>query len=105
MRVSTITRRTWRVRSSKGTDASRPSIASTVVLAVSAATASAALLMKVADNQHRLLVTLSIWSAGLAGLGFLAAAMGKVADLRADPDRHRPGGPGVPDSGVGADLR
>ncbi|GAA5177275.1 hypothetical protein GCM10023322_01620 [Rugosimonospora acidiphila] len=39
--------------------------------------------MKLADKQHHLLVVLSIWSAVLAGVGFVAAAAGRMADLRA----------------------
>jgi tetratricopeptide (TPR) repeat protein len=58
-------------------------IAGVVVLALSTVAASVALLMRLADKQHDLLVSLSIWSAVLAGLGFVVAAIGKIADLRA----------------------
>jgi hypothetical protein len=65
-------------------------IAGIVVLAVSAATAAAALWIRVADKQQQqgLFLRLIIISAVLAGVGFAAAALAKIADLRAVRARH-----------------
>src|SRR5258706_11037834 len=72
-------------------------VASVVVLVVSAATAIVAFSMKLADAQHHRLVVLSVAAAGLAVLGFVAAAAGKFGGLRAARVQHdaqwRAGGP------------
>jgi tetratricopeptide (TPR) repeat protein len=57
-------------------------LAGVVTLAVAALTAIGALWMRLADKQHRLTVQLVVGSVVLAVVGFLSAAVGRVAELR-----------------------